>query len=238
MSLLHDALKKAEQESSVPAEGVMVDRHDSPESRSLRVYFLASLVVCSLVVGAYFRFYKVNNKNEVTPSLQPKSFATTSMSPASQSISLKEEGIQKMKVGEYEEARKRFESLVLLEPRNAEAYNNLGLSLKKLGRNEEAFEQYRKALVLEPHCSECLNNLGVLYMTNHDLTEAENHFQQAIQAKSDYADPYFHLGLLQEARGDISAAKASYQKFVSLSEGVSADIVVKVQNKIATLKTN
>lgn len=236
MSLLHDALKKAEQESLIPSESVMVDRHDVPESRPLRVYLLVSLVVCSLAVGAYFRFYKMNSKGVVSLP-QPKNFAT-STPLSSQAMFLKEEGVQKIKAGEYEEARKKFESLVLLEPRNAEAYNNLGLSLKKLGRNEEAFEQYRKALALEPNCSECLNNLGVLYMTHHDLTEAENHFQKAIQARLDYADPYFHLGLLQESRGDLSAAKASYQKFVALSQGVSAEIVLKVQNRIASLKTN
>ena len=237
MSLLHDALKKAEQESSMPPEGVMVDRQDTSESKPLRIYFLVSLVVCSLVVGAYFRFYK--KATPVNASLlQPKSFSDTEAASVAQSVSLKEDGIQKIKMGEYEEARKKFESLTLLDPRNAEAYNNLGLALKKLGRHEEAFEQYRKALALEPNCSECLNNLGVLYMTNHDLTEAENHFQKAIQAKSDYADPYFHLGLLQEARGDLSAAKANYQKFVALSQGVSADIVLKVQNKIASLKAN
>lgn len=234
MSLLHKALKKAEREGEVPTSpGVMVDT-DEAKSPSLRVYVLIGLAVAALMVTVLLRF----GRKPGTASAPGKEFATpVGLAGQASAGKLSQEGAQKMESGEFEEARGRFEKLTILEPRNAEAYNNLGLALKKLGRNEEAFEQYRKALSIDPACASCLNNLGVLYMANRDLAEAESHFQKAVEAKAEYADPYFHMALLQEARGDLAGAKKNYLKFVELARGIDADFLLKIQKRIAALQT-
>lgn len=235
MSLLHKALKKAEREvETPPVPGVFVDAEESARSSSLRTYILIGLAIAALMVTMLLRISR--RPTSGTPAA--KEFSTPVGLGGNVSASqLTQEGIKKMEAGEFEEARGRFEKATILEPRNAEAYNNLGLALKKLGRNEEAFEQYRKALSVDPQCPPCLNNLGVLYLANRDLTEAETHFQKAIQAQSDYAEPYFHLALLLEARGDQAGAKKNYLKYVELARGISADFLLKIQKRIAALQT-
>ncbi|QQR81208.1 MAG: tetratricopeptide repeat protein [Deltaproteobacteria bacterium] len=255
MSIIHKALKKAEQDTHQPdTTGVIVDVQDEDSEGSMRKYILMAMVVASLLVVGYFRFYKnkevpvaslppVTNQASMIPTTHapaPQSDVAkeldNSMDPAVSTAGLTEIGIKKMESGDYESAKKMFESVVFREPRNAEAYNNYGLALKKLGKSEEAFEQYRKALSIDPNFAECSNNLGVLYMVNRNLAEAENQFQKAIQMKPDYSDPYLHLGMVLEARGDLNGAKKSYQTFIDKSKGIGADVLVKVQNRMAALK--
>lgn len=235
MSLLHKALKKAEREGP-PAERspFFIDAEDPHRSSSPRVFLLAGVAVACLLLVVYVRLVRRPEASSYTP----KDFSTPLQiggGPAAPALAAKAD--EMMEKGRFEEARENLEKVVILEPRNAEAYNNLGLALKKLGRNEEAFEQYRKALSIDPGCAECLNNLGVLYLVNRDLSEAESHFQKAIEARPDYADPHFHLGLLLEARGDLEGAKRSYLKFVELARGIDADFLLKIQQRVASLRT-
>ena len=258
MSIIHKALKKAEQgNEQIDTAGVIVDVQDEEGEGAMRKYILMAMVVVSLLVVGYFRFYNNKSSPVAMPSLPaiPSAPATqaamipttdsgsqiakelgNAMDPSVSTAGLTEVGIKKMNSGDYEEARKMFESVVVREPRNSEAYNNYGLALKKLGKSEEAFEQYRKALAIDPNFAECINNLGVLYMVNRNFVEAENQFQKAISIKPDYSDPYLHLGMVLESRGDSTGAKKSYQSFIDRSKGINADVLVKVQNRMASLK--
>ncbi len=236
MSLLHRALKKAEQEDPGRlTSGVFVDQEEGGgKGASLRVYVLAGIAVACLFLFVYVRFVR-------GPSVQapaPKVFQTPmGMAGGASASELLEGGAAQLKMGDFEGARSQFEKATVWEPRNAEAYNNLGLVLKKMGRGEEAFEQYKKAISIDPQCAECYNNLGALYLSQRELGEADAAFQKAIVLRPDYADPYFHLALVLEARGDLSGAKKNYLKYVELAQGVSADFLMKVQKRIVALET-
>ena len=230
MSLLHKALKKAEREEGAGGNsGAMVDVENTPAGTSLRTYLLASVAVTLLLGTIYFRVLK---KPEASPPV-PAIRTAAGIAEGASARQLMDEAKKQFELGQLEDAKAQFEKAVLLEPRNVEAYNNLGLVLKKMGRSEEAFEQYRKALAIDPQCVECLNNLGALYLVTHDLAEAEANFQKAIQEKPDYADPYFHLGILLEARGDVAGARRNYQKFLELAKGISADFLLQIQERMA-----
>ena len=235
MSLLHRALKKAEKGVADPSvhSAVMIDREDSSRS-SVRTALLVAMVVTSLLSVVYFRFLRKAPDAHFQPKDIPSVVSQSEVSKVS-AASFLEEGRQKIETSQFETAREAFQHAVLLDPLNAEAYNNLGLALKKLGQNEEASEQYRKALSIDPQCAECRNNLGVLSMAQKDLPAAETEFKKAIELKPDYADPYFHLALLQEGRGESTQAKKNYEKFMELKKGVAADFLVKIQKRIATL---
>lgn len=70
-------------------------------------------------------------------------------------------GLNVAKQGLWQEARFRFERAVLLDPQNAEAYNNLAVALEQAGEFPKAREAYEKALQLKP---------GHLYIQqNYDL---------------------------------------------------------------------
>jgi type IV pilus assembly protein PilF len=59
-------------------------------------------------------------------------------------------GINAARRGLWSEARFRFEKAVALDPENAEALNNLAISLEQQGAFDRAREAYEKALKLKP----------------------------------------------------------------------------------------
>jgi Flp pilus assembly protein TadD len=59
-------------------------------------------------------------------------------------------GIEAARRGLWNEARFRFEKAVSLDPDNAEALNNLAISLEQQGAFDRAREAYEKALQLKP----------------------------------------------------------------------------------------
>ena len=69
---------------------------------------------------------------------------------------------------------------VSLEPKKAEAHNNLGNTLLKLGRLEEAEKSCRHAIALEPKNALAHNNLGQILFRLQRLDEAEDSFRNAI----------------------------------------------------------
>jgi Flp pilus assembly protein TadD len=59
-------------------------------------------------------------------------------------------GIEAARRGLWNEARFRFEKAVTLDPDNADALNNLAVSLEQQGAFERAREAYEKALKIKP----------------------------------------------------------------------------------------
>lgn len=59
-------------------------------------------------------------------------------------------GLKVAQKGLWQEARFRFERAAELDPANASAFNNLGVSLEQMGDFEAARQAYEKALGLKP----------------------------------------------------------------------------------------
>lgn len=240
MSLLHDALKKAEKEGGAQEgmKGILVDSEEGPKPPVLRVVVLGVLVSVAVLAFLYVRILKKPSAPKSAAPASSTSGGESARGGGSDRTDLMAEAVSLIRQQKYEEAKSRLDKALAVSgtpKENAEAYNNLGYVLKKTGRNEEASDYYQKALALDPGCAECLNNLGVLYLSNRDLAEAENRFQKAIEVRPDYADPYLHLALIQEANGDNAGAKRSYSKFAELARGVGADFLAKVQERITSL---
>jgi tetratricopeptide (TPR) repeat protein len=82
---------------------------------------------------------------------------------------------------------------VELGPLDAEAHNNLGITLEILDRLEEAEVSYRQAIKLKPDLVEAHNNLGITLKKLGRLEEAEASYRQAIKLKPDYAEAHYNL---------------------------------------------
>lgn len=71
-------------------------------------------------------------------------------------------GVEMALKGSWREAAFRFERVVQDDPKNAFAWNNLGVALEGTSRFEEALAAYEKALELEPKNDRIQENLGRL----------------------------------------------------------------------------
>lgn len=231
MSLLHDALKKAEQEKGEPPPGeAFVDLEEPGKKRPIRVYLLAGLTVVSLFTVFYLEFYRKGR--QAAPAAIP---AVTAQKFSSDVSELSRQAEERIQAGEWDQARPILEQWVLLEPRNAEAYNNLGVAYKKTGDRERAREHYRKALAIQPEYPEALNNLGVLFLSEGKVAEAEENFLQAVKLRENYAEPLFHLALIEEAGGRGASAREHFARFLALSPELEKNFAATVRERMERL---
>src|SRR5262249_1788025 len=84
-----------------------------------------------------------------------------------------------------EQAAERFHQVVEIDPRFAEAWNNLGIILAELERNDEAIQAYRRAMEANPHYSDAVYNLADLLdqLGCHD--EAAQYWRAYLRHDSD-----------------------------------------------------
>lgn len=237
MSLIHEALKKAEQEKNPAAEprnflsNPIFKKTGGPLKRTLALVVVLGL---SLLFLIYMRWLRPGASRSVP---QPAPPLTGELKIPDDPAAIKKLALDLYAQGRLEQASTHLEKLTLLLPTDAEIYNNLGLVLRKLGRKEEAYQAYARALALNKEYPEALNNLGVLYLNDGDREKAKNHFQEALRLKKDYADAALNLAIAFEQEGNPAKAKAHYQQFLSLAPDADKNILEKVERKIERLET-
>ena len=114
------------------------------------------------------------------------------------------------------EALNANQRAVQLAPQNAEAHNNLGITLKELGRLDEAELSLRQAIELSPDFPESHNNLGVTLKELGRLDEAEVSLRKAIALKPDYSEAHSNLGNTLHEFGRLDEAEASLRQAIAL----------------------
>jgi tetratricopeptide (TPR) repeat protein len=87
---------------------------------------------------------------------------------------------------EYERAIRSLTEAVDLDPKLAEAWNNLGYSLRVSGRYEEALKHYDRAIELKPDLMQAHEYRARAYLALDRLEDARK--EQAYLEKSGYKD--------------------------------------------------
>ncbi|HYZ96412.1 MAG TPA: tetratricopeptide repeat protein, partial [Nitrososphaeraceae archaeon] len=77
-----------------------------------------------------------------------------------------------------------------INPENADAYNNKGLSLYYSGNYNEAIECYDKALEINPENADAYNNKGISLYYGGNYNEAIECYDKALEINPDYAQAY------------------------------------------------
>lgn len=80
----------------------------------------------------------------------------------------------------WDRARTDFEQSLKLNPRFAEAYNNLGTMAHSQGDLPHAEKLYRKSLKLQPGNANTLQNLGTLYYAKHKFKKGDAEYRKAL----------------------------------------------------------
>ena len=72
----------------------------------------------------------------------------------------------------YDEAANALKKSSEIDPKNASAHFNLGLTLYNAGRYSEAIESYKEVIKLRPNLAQAYFNLGLTYYAINDKTQA------------------------------------------------------------------
>ena len=103
-----------------------------------------------------------------------------------------------------------------INPKNASAQNNRGVSLQALKRLDEALASYDKALALQPDYAEAFYNRGNVLRELKRLDEALASYDKALALKPEHPKAFNNRGNALKELKRIDEALASYDKALAL----------------------
>jgi tetratricopeptide (TPR) repeat protein len=118
--------------------------------------------------------------------------------------------------GHYEDAVSQFESAVMIEPTNDDAYRGLADAYERLGKLAEAEKTYRQAIELRPHYWAGYSWLGAFYYYHARYPEAASMFSQVIALAPDSIRGYYDLGATYNAQGRYTDAISMLQRSIAI----------------------
>jgi len=109
--------------------------------------------------------------------------------------------------GKPEEAHRRFQKAVDLNPQSAGAHANLGTSLVRIGKTDAAVAQFRQALKINPNNATANFNLGTILLRQRKIRDALPYLQKAYTLQPGVYENAYHLALCYFVSGDYSRAQ-------------------------------
>ncbi len=114
--------------------------------------------------------------------------------------------------GSVDEAKKKIQEQLILDPSSVEGYNLLGIVYSSQKDYANALEAFQHALKIDPNSTKTCNNLGNLYVAQERLDLAEKEFRKALRLDPGNSDGNYNLGLVLMARNLPAEAIASFQR--------------------------
>jgi tetratricopeptide (TPR) repeat protein len=120
-------------------------------------------------------------------------------------------GEELIKEGKFKEAIEKLQKATKHLPRNAQAWNHLGLAHHGAGQFEQAQRYYREALRLDVNLASARYNLGTLSLEQNDLGAAIEHLTSYTAFQPQVADGWIKLGNAQTRARRLDQAERCYK---------------------------
>jgi tetratricopeptide (TPR) repeat protein len=120
-------------------------------------------------------------------------------------------GYAHSRCGNAEKAKTFYEAAIKIDPRYAQAYNNLGLLLLDQNALDEALDNFQSAIKLSPNLEEAHNNAGVTLIKKNCHASAKNFFESAIAINKNFFEAYNGLGIVYKHNKDYETAITQFR---------------------------
>ena len=127
-----------------------------------------------------------------------------------------QEAISKHQEGKLDDAEKLYRSILKIDPKHADANNNLGTLFQSNNNFEDAIVFYKKAIEAKPDFAEAYNNLGFILQKLKRFDEAVINYNEAIALKIKSEKTYYNLGIVLNELGKLDEAEKVYKKTIDL----------------------
>lgn len=142
---------------------------------------------------------------------------------------------------QYDKAISDLQKAYELEPKSADAMNNLGLYLGEAGKSTASFEMLGKAISAKPDFDKAYYNRGNIWAKNGNYRNAIEDYKRTLQINSSYGDAYNNLGNCYAALQIPDSAKVWFEKAIATDpSNVKAVINLSITYRILgdTVKAN
>ena len=120
--------------------------------------------------------------------------------------------------GDRDEAIRRYQELLAIDPNYSEAYNQIGYYYGFRGDYERAIENLEKYRFISRDNANPFDSLGENQAYSGHYNEAIENLNRALAIKADFAPAYQHLGVAYEGLGDYAKAVQMYEKAAALDD--------------------
>jgi len=118
--------------------------------------------------------------------------------------------------GNYDEAFSYFNKAIALEPDNAEAFRERGITYGNKGNLDQASSDLGKAIELFPDFADAYHDRANVYSTRGDIDNAISDLNQAIIINPDFVEAYHDRGKAYSVKGDTDSAISDYDKAIEI----------------------
>jgi tetratricopeptide (TPR) repeat protein len=228
MSIIHEALKKAERERLPAVATIPVYRGSRAARRGwLRGMMggsLIGMIAVAVMSGWLWRVREAPTPPTVTAGVQtppatgPTELGTNDLQlarhPSSAVVELLTESAPAQSSNVASPTRPASPGIEV-QTAAGEVFER-ARAAESLGHWEQAEEHYRQALILNPTLIEARNNLGNLYIRRHLLSAAIGEFRAALAIDPNYAMARNNLGSAYFLRGNDSLAIREFLAALSI----------------------
>ncbi|TFG58039.1 MAG: tetratricopeptide repeat protein, partial [Deltaproteobacteria bacterium] len=200
---------------------------------------VAGIAVLALLAGGYFLMGKGKGPADTTlPATAAKAPAAAAVAPSTsspatasppttappaapsaeaESLVRKAEGLAESKPAE---AKTLLQQAIAKDPRNVQAYFQLGHACVKLKEYPKALEAYTKASEIDPNFADAFFNMGYVYAVRKEYGNAEKMYSKVVALSPMYVDEaLFNLGMVQEKQGKREESLQNIEKALSINPG-------------------
>jgi len=125
-------------------------------------------------------------------------------------------GVALFQHGYLDQAAASFKQVAASQPKNAEAFYNLGTLYLRKNNLEEARNSLSQTVSLKPDYPEAWNNLGMIAAQQDDATTAIQNFQRSLDLRPNYVTAMLNLGNVFRRQGNLPEAGKLLNQAVTL----------------------
>ena len=136
-----------------------------------------------------------------------------------QAEDLYEQGFNKIKMQNYQEAIASLDLSLQLNPAYAPAYISRGFARLALTDHQGAIQDYTRAISIEPKLAEAYVGRGDARQAIGDQQGAIDDFNQALQIDPKNSEAYYNRGIVQDSLGDEQRAIVDFSQAIRTNSG-------------------
>ncbi len=252
MSIIHDALKKAQSAGKeTGTEDQKPGKGPPGRNRELRSVLLVIAIVVGVValgtivwrIGSVMRARTITAKAGVSVPVQSEKVSVGKLAvpvkPKDRSGSGKLDEVLRnaerfLRLGDLNTAEGSFRKVLESgKGDRPELLSNLGLVLKRKSRYKEALGLYNEALKIRPDFVEALNNRAVVFRKMKQYAKAEADLKRALELRQGYSEAQFNLAAVYEASGKKLKALDTYRSYLSNPDRDPGMVDPRVRQRIS-----
>ncbi len=130
----------------------------------------------------------------------------------------------------YDKARASFDEAVRMNPRYAEAYNNMGTLAHSQGDLSRAEKMYKKSLKIKPDAPSTLKNLGTLYYAEHKYKKGDDAYHRAVALDPEALEHASGRDIQAPSKAQ-SASEMHYHMAMTYAQAGSRDLALQYLRK-------